>query len=365
MVQPTPFCNLDCDYCYLADRANTVRMPPAVLRRTFEQVLASRHARGEFTVVWHSGEPLVVGIDFYEEAIALIEELDTRGLDVHHSFQTNATLVTPAWCDFFKRHRVRLGVSVDGPAFLHDAHRKTRAGGGTHARAMAGVRCLQDHGVSFHVISVLTSAALDHPDELFRFYVDHGIRRVGFNFEEVEGINASSSLGAEGADERARAFLRRFLELMETSGADLRVRELHGMGGLVARGGAIERNQENTAMRILSVDHAGNVSTWSPELLGQKSAEHGDFLLGNVMEDDLDALQDSPKFRRLRDEIDGGIAACRESCEYFGVCGGGSPSNKYFENGTFSSTETLHCRLSKQAVADVVLEHLESALAIA
>jgi uncharacterized protein len=118
-------------------------------------------------------------------------------------------------------------------------------------------------------------------------------------------------------------------------------------------------------MRILSVDHAGNFSTWSPELLGQKSPEHGDFLLGNVRDDDPDALEGSPKFRRLRNEIERGVAACRESCEYFGVCGGGAPSNKYFENSTFASTETLHCRLSKKAVTDVLLERLEDALAIA
>jgi uncharacterized protein len=348
-------------------------MSRAVLRRTFERVLASRHVRDGFTVVWHAGEPLVVGVEFYEQALADLAELDTRGLAIHHSFQTNGTLVTPAWCDLFKRHRIRLGVSVDGPAFLHDAHRTTRAGGGTHERVMAGVRCLQDHGVPFHVISVLTSRSIEHPDELFAFYVEHGIRRVAFNFEEVEGVNTASSLASERAPERSaerpggktRAFLRRFLELLETTGADLRVRELDGLGRLIAGGGAVERTQENTAMRILSVDHAGNVSTFSPELLGQKRPGGGDFLLGNVMTDDLDAIAVSPKLRRLRGEIERGVAACRESCPYFSVCGGGSPSNKLFENGTFDSTETLHCLLSKQAVADVLLERLEHALAIA
>ena len=365
VLQPTPFCNLDCDYCYLADRSSKARMPPAVLRRTFERVLASRHVRGGFTVVWHAGEPLVAGIGFYEEAIALLAELDTRGLEIHHSFQTNGTLVTRAWCDFFLRHRVRLGVSVDGPAFLHDAHRKTRGGTGTHERVMAGVRCLQQHGVPFHVITVLTSASLDHPDELFAFYVENGIRRVGFNIEEVEGVNASSSLAGHRAAERTRAFFTRFVELLETTGADLRVRELEGLGRLLTAGGPVERNQENTALRILAVDHSGNLATWSPELLGQKTRDGGDFLLGNVMTDGLDDLEATPKFRRLAGEIERGVAACRESCEYFGLCGGGSPSNKYFENGTFASTETLHCRLSKQAIADALLPRLESALGVA
>ena len=133
-------------------------------------------------------------VEFYEGAIRLIDELNTGGIEVSHSFQTNGTLINPAWCDFIKKNQVRIGVSVDGPAFLHDAHRKTRKGKGTHDRVMAGIRCLQERGIEFHVISVLTQEALDHPEEIFRFYVENGIQRVGFNIEEIEGVNTSSTL---------------------------------------------------------------------------------------------------------------------------------------------------------------------------
>src|SRR6187397_671006 len=131
VIQPTPFCNLNCEYCYLPDRSSTARMSERVLRRTFEQVLSSGFARGSMTVVWHAGEPLVLPIAYYEHAIAMLAELNTASLTIHHALQTNATLINAAWCEFIKRHHVRVGVSVDGPAFLHDARRKTRSGRGT------------------------------------------------------------------------------------------------------------------------------------------------------------------------------------------------------------------------------------------
>lgn len=365
VIQPTPFCNLDCSYCYLPNRSSTRRIAPETLRRIFEQVFASHWVRDAFTVVWHAGEPMVLPVGFYLDAFALVDEINTAGLDVSHSFQTNGTLIDASWCELIEERHLRIGVSVDGPAFLHDARRKTRSGLGTHERVMRGIRCLQDHRIEFHVISVLTREGLDHPDDLFQFYIDHGIRRVGFNIEEIEGVNASSSLAAEESTERVRSFFSRFLELALGAGDRIEVRELTGLSKLILHGsgpGLDGRNQENTPMRILNVDWAGNFSTYSPELL---DLDGGEFLLGNVLRDDLDTIESSPKFLRLRDEVEAGVAECRRTCEYFGLCGGGSPSNKFFENGSLRSTETLHCRLSKKALADVVLASLETCLGLA
>jgi radical SAM protein with 4Fe4S-binding SPASM domain len=89
-------------------------------------------------------------------------------------------------------------------------------------------------------------------------------------------------------------------------------------------------------------------STFSPELLGLKSVAYGDFVMGNVRHDDLASIASSARFQRISRDVEDGIAQCRAECEYFGLCGGGSPSNKYFENGTFASTGTLHCTLSKK-----------------
>jgi len=366
VIQPTPFCNLDCDYCYLPDRASTVRMSEGILRRTFEQVLASRFVRESFTVVWHAGEPMVMPVAFYEAALRLIRQANVHRLRIDHSFQTNGTLLNPEWCEFIARHRVRVGVSVDGPAFLHDARRKTRSGKGTHDRVMRGIHLLQERAIEFHVITVLTRAALDHPDELFRFYVESGIRRVGFNIEEVEGVNLTSSLDAKDAEARFRAFLARFRELVDSSNTPLEVRELHGLRRFIAGGaGFLDHSQENTPMRILSVDWKGDFTTFSPELLGLRSDVYGNFTLGNMGRDELESVLDTPKFQRLAEDVEAGIAHCRQRCSYFGICGGGSPSNKLAEHGSFRSTETLHCRLTRKAVADVVLDGMEAVLGIA
>jgi uncharacterized protein len=361
IIQPTPFCNLDCDYCYLPFRQSKQRITPEILEQIFRRAFESSIVGDHFTVVWHAGEPLVLPIAFYRDALALIAKYDTRSVDVSHSFQTNGTLITPEWCNFIREHSLRIGVSVDGPAFLHDRHRKTRAGGDTWSRVIRGIATLREHEIPFHVITVLTADSLDHADEIFEFYVEHGIRQIGFNVEEIEGINRSSSLLGEQMCERFGEFMGRFYDLVERSSEPFMVREFQSATSAIMSGGLMPnaKGHQTTPFAIISVDCQGNFSTFSPELLGLTSPEYGDFTFGNVMTDSFDSVLSKPKFMAVARDIARGIEGCRETCEYFAYCGGGAPVNKYFENGTFDSTETMFCRLSKQVILNVVLEKLE------
>jgi uncharacterized protein len=116
--------------------------------------------------------------------------------------------------------------------------------------------------------------------------------------------------------------------------------------------------QETMPFAIVSVDHQGNLCTYSPELLGLASERYGAFHFGNVCRDSLDDILASDGFRRVHDDVAAGIARCRAECEVFGYCGGGAPANKVFENGSFDSSETLFCRLTRKAMIDVVLDKL-------
>ncbi len=115
--------------------------------------------------------------------------------------------------------------------------------------------------------------------------------------------------------------------------------------------------------QILRRRRASTDCTFSPELLGLTSEDYGDFTFGNVVTDSFDSIISKPKFVAVARDIAAGIHRCRETCEYFAYCGGGAPVNKYFENGSFDSTETMFCRLSTQAVLNVVLEKLEAKVA--
>ena len=362
ILQPTPFCNLNCSYCYLPDRRVTKRMSQATLEAALQNAFSSGMVGDELTLVWHAGEPLVMPIEFYERARAIAVELgQERGVHVRHSFQTNATLINDAWCDFFEQPDVLVGVSVDGPAFLHDLRRRTWDDRPTHARVMAGIDRLRARGIPYYVISVVTDEALDHADELYAFYCENGMRRVGLNVEEIEGPHKVSSLSGSGATERYAAFLGRLFDLATGGSEPLEIREFEGAMSDVTYHDwrPVEISQEARAGSIVSVDCDGNFSTFSPELLGAQHENYGSFAFGNVHDMSFAAMFDSPAFQRVARDVAAGVERCRATCTYFDFCGGGAPANKVFEHGTFDVTETLFCRFSKKAVVDVVRGRLE------
>ncbi len=368
VIQPTSFCNLDCDYCYLPNRHLKNTLSLGLIEPIFRAIFTSRFLGDHFTICWHAGEPLAVPVSFYESAFKIIEALscqyNTAGYAFRHSIQTNATLINDAWCELFKKYDVHVGVSVDGPAFLHDAHRKTRRGLGTHQATMKGIFTLQKHHLDVQAIAVLTADSLDYPDEIFQFFWDNGITDVGFNMEESEGVHQISSLNQSGIAERYRAFMARFWELVTATEGKFKLREFETICSLIYADARLDNTDMNRPFAIVNIDHQGNFSTFDPELLSVKTDLYGDLIFGNVLSSSFESACYTEKFWHVYQDMQAGVISCRDTCPYFGVCGGGAGSNKYWENGTFRSTETKACFYRIKCVTDLILEQLEALLEV-
>jgi len=204
---------------------------------------------------------------------------------------------------------------------------------------------------------VLSAKSLDDPDGLLDFYLEHGIDHVCFNVEESEGAHVSQLFAGGDLHRRYEAFLRRFWHRAREDGRVKFVREIDLAIGRVFRPSETQaRNVQVEPLAMLNVDSHGNVSSFSPELLGLKNASYGDFLLGNINRQSLGEIHDACLQSALHRDIQRGVAACRAECEYFSVCGGGAPVNKLFENGAFTGTRTSFCALTQIVPTDLILE---------
>ncbi len=360
VVQPTPFCNINCSYCYLPARTNKATMSEETLRALFDKVFASGWAELQLTVIWHAGEPLVMPVSYYEEAFRLIESLRPLEVQLRHSFQTNGMLLSKAWCELFRRWQVGVGVSIDGPRRFNDAHRVSRKGRSTFDKVIRGIRLLRSERVPFHVISVLTDQSLEAPDEMLEFYRAEGIENVCFNVEESEGDHVSGLFASAAPRERFNRFLGRF---WREARRDDRIRFIREIDGVIPRVFRPEndelKNVQVEPFAMLNVDCYGNVSSFSPELLGLKHRAYNDFIIGNVHTHTLAEMRSSVAMQAMSRDVRAGVARCRESCEYFSVCGGGAPINKLSENGSFDSARTGFCALTQMVPTDLILEAFE------
>lgn len=367
VLQPTPFCNIRCSYCYLPDRDNRSRMPMAVVHHAVQRLVDDGLLGERLTVVWHAGEPLAMPPAFYEEAFAAVCRIAGPGCAVTHAIQTNAMLIDDAWCALFKRHAVQVGVSIDGPAVLHDRHRVTRRGHGTHARTMRGIQQLQARGIAFHAIAVVTAGTLAHADAFADFFESLGVTEVGCNFDEVEGAHTESSM--QGHEAAHQAFLARLFARASASQGRLQVREQTqtwrrldpALPRILWQGVESPDNAQVLPFAIINVGWQGDFGSFSPELLGLPSADFGGFMLGNVLQGGYLASTQGERFQRLWAAIRSGTEACRQTCRFFDYCGGGAPVNKLFEHGSLASAETLYCRSMVQRPIEVALAQAEAA----
>lgn len=365
VIQPTPFCNINCRYCYLPQRSLNRQMSIQTLVRIFQALFSSSFMGDRLSCVWHAGEPLVLSIDFYQRAFQIQQQQNTNGVMVSNAFQTNATLINQEWCDFFLEHDVQLSISIDGPAYIHDAQRVDRKNRGTFERAMRGIELLRANKIRYSAIAVITSDTVDHPEEFKRFFMEVQPTQLGLNPEEVIGSNEHSSLHTTVGIEKYKHFLQRLLTLDMQDHSYLPIRDFDRLLRRFQSGQKHMNTDMNTPISILNFDYEGNISTFSSELLSFTHPMYGNFTFGNVFDTPLDGILTHKKFIDMNESIQRGVARCQESCEYFFLCGGGAPAHKLHENNSFDSAETNACRLQIKVTADVLLEHLEERYSIA
>ena len=184
MIKPAgSLCNLDCHYCYYLDKAEIYhgrqpRMNEQVLETLTKQYIESNDVP-EVTFNWHGGEPLVMGLDFYRKAMELQQKY-AGGKIVHNTLQTNGTLITPEWADFFRENDFLIGISIDGPADIHDKFRKDRGGQTTFDKVMRGVNLLRQRGVQFNTMTTVNKASEGRGAEVYRFLKSIGSRYMQF-----------------------------------------------------------------------------------------------------------------------------------------------------------------------------------------
>ena len=185
MLKPAgAHCNLACKYCYYLEKnklyptAQRHLMSDEMLEQfTREYIEAQTMSQVLFT--WHGGEPLLRSIDFYRKALSLQQKY-AGGRRIANVIQTNGTLLTDEWCEFFAQNHWLVGISIDGPQPYHDHYRLTAAGKPSWQKVMQGIKLLKKHGVEWNAMAVVNAYNVNHPLEFYRFFKENGCQFLQF-----------------------------------------------------------------------------------------------------------------------------------------------------------------------------------------
>ena len=179
MLKPAgAHCNLACKYCYYLEKN---KLYPTAQRHLMSDEMLEQFTReyieaqtmNQVLFTWHGGEPLLRSIDFYRKALSLQQKY-AGGRHIDNVIQTNGTLLTDEWCEFFAQNHWLVGISIDGPQPDHDHYRLTAAGKPSWKKVMQGIKLLKKHGVEWNAMAVVNAYNANHPLEFYRFFKENG-----------------------------------------------------------------------------------------------------------------------------------------------------------------------------------------------
>ena len=185
MLKPAgAHCNLACKYCYYLEKN---KLYPTAQRHLMSDEMLEQFTREYIEVqtmnqvlfTWHGGEPLLRSIDFYRKALSLQQKY-AGGRCIDNIIQTNGTLLTDEWCEFFAQKHWLVGISIDGPQPDHDHYRLTAAGKPSWKKVMQGIKLLKKHGVEWNAMAVVNAYNANHPMEFYRFFKENGCQFLQF-----------------------------------------------------------------------------------------------------------------------------------------------------------------------------------------
>ena len=188
MTKPvSSMCNLSCRYCYYLEKANLYRNEDKAGRFTMSEDLLERFIRDyiesqtmpQVLFSWHGGEALMRPLSFYKRVVEL-QKRYARGVQIDNSIQTNGTLLTDEWCEFFRENGWLVGVWIDGPQEFHDEYRRNKMGQPSFRKVMQGINLLNKHGVEWNALAVVNDFNADYPLDFYNFFKEIGCRYIQF-----------------------------------------------------------------------------------------------------------------------------------------------------------------------------------------
>lgn len=178
-------CNMSCTYCYYLDKQNLPgskqvgRMPEDILEEYIKQHIDATTSDSVF-FSWHGGEPLLAGLDYFRKITELQKTYLPDGKKLFNGIQTNGILINDEWCRFFSDNDYVIGLSMDGPSFLHDVYRRTISGEPTFSTVKEAYLLLKEYGIKTEILCTVNAENVMYPIQVYDFFRALGTKYITF-----------------------------------------------------------------------------------------------------------------------------------------------------------------------------------------
>lgn len=320
VIKPTRDCNLRCKYCSVGDPQSSY-MTKETAKFAIEKI-SKRVPDAVTKFIWHGGEPLLPGIEFYQEVVNLEKPLVAEGYKIQNTIQTNGTLITSSWAQFFKENNFGVGLSIDGPKDVNDKTRVFEGDAGAFDYIERGSKILAEHGVKHGYLAVISKYNVKSIDEIIDFM--------------KENKKTYKLVGVSPIGRAKEAFADLMMEEGNFSNSQLRLFDRWLKEGDEGQKSALWKYMvplltgkpieclfyKDCQQSFMGVDSNGDVYPCGRFCGG------GEFLYGNITKDSFEEIWNHPLRRKLTQRPYNLPKECKK-CNYSEICNGGCPMQGY------------------------------------
>lgn len=329
-VKPVgPACNLACSYCYYLEKSNLFQNEKSYLMNdeVLEHYVIQQIEATESTIVnfsWHGGEPTLAGLDYFKKIVSLQKKYLPKEKTIFNGIQTNGTLLDEEWCKFLAKENFYVGISMDGPPELNDAHRKTGGNKKTSDKILKGYKLLQRYGIQHEVLCVVHAGNVGKPLEIYRFFKELGAKFL--TFLPLVIPDSDSPTGVREPSVPSREFgifmSRIFDEWINNDIGNIKIQ-------LFEEASRVAFHQDHTLCifkktcgRVPVVEHTGNFYSCDHYV----DSEH---LIGNILDQPLSEHLNSERQIAFGEAKQKTLPQYCLNCEVLEFCNGECPKNRF------------------------------------
>jgi uncharacterized protein len=337
LVKVATRCNIDCSYCYWFRDATVYDKPKLMseevlhrlLQRTEEHV--AKHSLVDFPIILHGGEPLLWGVENFHRIAEACEAISSRtGCEIPIAVTTNGVLIDDDWLNCFEAHNISVAISLDGPAHIHDIHRRTFQGTGTHAAVERAARMLASRDIGTIALAVCNPA---HPPKQYvEFFAECGIANYDIMIPDATVDETPPSIAA---------FYNGLFDLWLGANRDkptVNIRIISDMITALLGSNSQTEGVGYKPVELCTIMTDGSVEAHDVLRIAGDGFTQTTF---NIFEHAIDEVRNEPRWRAARNAS---IKLCEkcQHCKFMSACGGGYLPHRFSKKNGYDNP-SVYC----------------------
>jgi uncharacterized protein len=337
LVKVASRCNIDCSYCYWFRDAAVYDKPKLmsadVLHRLLQRIEehVAQHSLTDFPIILHGGEPLLWGIENFHRIAEACEAISSRtGCEIPIAVTTNGVLIDEDWLNCFEARHISVAISLDGPAHIHDIHRRTFQGAGTHAAVERAARMLVSRDIGVTALAVCNPAC--SPKQYVEFFAECGIANYDIMVPDATVDEKPPSIAPF-----YNALFDLWLEANRST-PTVNIRIVADMITALLGNNSPTEGVGHKPIELCTVMTDGSVEAHDVLRIAGDGSTNTRF---NIFDHAIDEVRNEPRWKAARDASINLCDTCRR-CKFMSACGGGYLPHRFSRKNGYDNP-SVYC----------------------